>query len=218
MSDTSKQAGASAPASAKVPAASIAPGAAADFASRDPGSAAFWDERFERGFVPWDLARVPDAFAAFAAARSPCPVLIPGCGSAHEALWLARAGWPVKAIDFSASAVATARRQLGEHAGLVEEADFFAYTPPFRPQWIYERAFLCALPPARWDDYAARMARCCPRAVCWPAASSSARRPRDRRSGSTAMRSMPCSARISRWRKRARSRIRCRCSKGASNG
>lgn len=162
MSDTSKQAGASTPASAEVPAASIAPGAAADFASRDPGSAAFWDERFERGFVPWDLARVPDAFAAFAAARSPCPVLIPGCGSAHEALWLARAGWPVKAIDFSASAVAAARRQLGEHAGLVEEADFFAYTPPFRTQWIYERAFLCALPPARWDDYAARMAALLP--------------------------------------------------------
>lgn len=52
MSDTSKQAGASTQASAEVPAESATPGAAADFARRDPGSAAFWDERFERGFVP----------------------------------------------------------------------------------------------------------------------------------------------------------------------
>ncbi|AJK47719.1 thiopurine S-methyltransferase [Burkholderia plantarii] len=144
------------------PASRAAGEAGADFAHRDPGSAAFWDERFDRDFLPWDLARVPEAFTAFAATLAPCPVLVPGCGSAHEAQWLARAGWPVKAIDFSASAVGAARRQLGEHAGVVEQADFFAYAPPWRPQWIYERAFLCALPPARWPDYAARMAALLP--------------------------------------------------------
>ncbi|ACR30142.1 methyltransferase domain-containing protein [Burkholderia glumae] len=136
--------------------------AGAGFVHRDPGSAAFWDERFDRDFLPWDLACVPEAFIAFAGALAPCPVLVPGCGSAYEAQWLARAGWPVRAIDFSASAVDAARRQLGEHAGVVEQADFFAYAPPWRPQWIYERAFLCALRPARWPDYAARMAALLP--------------------------------------------------------
>ncbi|KAF1025674.1 MAG: Thiopurine S-methyltransferase [Burkholderia plantarii] len=121
-------------------------------------SAAFWDERFTRGFVPWDLAGVPEAFTRFAAARPACPVLVPGCGSAYEAAWLAREGWPVRAIDFSASGVEAARQQLGAHAACVEQADFFTYRPPFVPRWIYERAFLCALPKARWADYAARMA------------------------------------------------------------
>ncbi|AJX31822.1 methyltransferase domain-containing protein [Burkholderia oklahomensis] len=142
-------------------AAPVAP-PAANFASRDPGDASFWDERFEQGHIPWDSARVPDAFAAFAARRAPCPVLIPGCGSAYEAHWLARAGWPVRAIDFSAQAVAAARRQLGEDAALVEQADFFTYAPPFVPQWIYERAFLCAIPPSRRADYARRMAELLP--------------------------------------------------------
>jgi hypothetical protein len=64
----------------------------------------------------------------------------------------------VRAIDFSPSAVAAARAQLGAHAGVVEEADFFTYQPPFAPDWIYERAFLCALPKDRWSDYAMRMA------------------------------------------------------------
>jgi SAM-dependent methyltransferase len=128
------------------------------FENRDPNSPGFWDERFDQRFTPWDQAGVPDAFKAFVAGHKPQNVLIPGCGSAYEALFLAERGFAVRAIDFSPSAVAAARTQLGTRAGLVEEADFFAYEPPFSLDWIYERAFLCALPKDRWADYAARMA------------------------------------------------------------
>ncbi|MGF6791954.1 methyltransferase domain-containing protein [Paraburkholderia sp. 35.1] len=136
--------------------------AAPDFATRDPDSPEFWDERFERHFTPWDQAGVPSAFRAFAERHRDVAVLIPGCGSAHEAVWLARQGNPVRAIDFSPAAVAAAREQLGAHASLVEQADFFTYAPPFAPAWIYERAFFCALPPARRADYAQRMAKLLP--------------------------------------------------------
>jgi SAM-dependent methyltransferase len=101
---------------------------------------------------------VPEMFERFVAARPAQNVLIPGCGSAYEALYLAERGWPVRAIDFAPLAVEAARRQLGAHADVVEEADFFAYEPPFSPDWIYERAFLCALPRDRWQDYASRVA------------------------------------------------------------
>ncbi|MDH6149103.1 MULTISPECIES: methyltransferase domain-containing protein [Paraburkholderia] len=135
---------------------------APDFATRDPSSPEFWDERFERHFTPWDQAGVPSAFRAFADRHRDVAVLIPGCGSAHEAVWLARRGIPVRAIDFSAAAVAAAREQLGAHASLVEQADFFTYAPPFAPAWIYERAFFCALPPERRADYAQRMGELLP--------------------------------------------------------
>ena len=130
------------------------------FNTRDPNSPDFWDERFNRQYTPWDQAGVPQAFQVFATDNRDTlkNVLIPGCGAAYEALWLAREAWSVKAIDFSPSAVATAREQLGEHAGVVEQADFFAYRPPFDIDWIYERAFLCALPPERGPEYASRMA------------------------------------------------------------
>ncbi len=137
---------------------SPASGPGPTFSTRDPNSAAFWDERFRQGFTPWDQAGVPSAFAAFAARTPARPVLIPGCGSAHEAEWLAQAGWTVRAIDFSADAVAAARAKLGVHAALVEQADFFTYRPPFATGWVYERAFLCALPPERRAAYASRMA------------------------------------------------------------
>ncbi|WP_321794328.1 methyltransferase domain-containing protein [Caballeronia sp. J97] len=129
-----------------------------DFENRDPNSPGFWDERFVQHYTPWDQAGVPEMFTRFVASRGAQNVLIPGCGSAYEALYLAERGWPVRAIDFSAAAVEAARAQLGAHARVVEEADFFAYAPPFSPDWIYERAFLCALPKNRWQDYAARMA------------------------------------------------------------
>ncbi|MDR5736742.1 MULTISPECIES: methyltransferase [unclassified Caballeronia] len=131
------------------------------FNNRNPDTPGFWDERFDQRFTPWDQAGVPEAFASFAAGlpdAAATRVLIPGCGSAYEASFLAEHGCTVRAIDFSASAVAAAREQLGARAEIVEQVDFFSYQPPFAPDWIYERAFLCALPKHRWTDYAARMA------------------------------------------------------------
>ncbi|KMY85879.1 SAM-dependent methyltransferase [Candidatus Paraburkholderia calva] len=132
-----------------------------NFENRDPNSPGFWDERFDQRFTPWDQAGVPDAFRDFVAAwpgDKPPNVLIPGCGSTYEALDFAQRGWPVRVIDFSPSAVASVQAQLRVHASIVEQADFFGYKPPFAPDWIYERAFLCALPRNRRLDYVAQMA------------------------------------------------------------
>jgi SAM-dependent methyltransferase len=131
---------------------------APEFDTRDPAAPAFWDERFERGFTPWDQAGVLPAFEAFATAHPDAAVLIPGCGNGWEARWLAERGRTVRAIDFAPSAVAHARAALGEYANVVEQADFYTYAPPFTPAWIFERAFLCALPKSQRADYARRMA------------------------------------------------------------
>ena len=45
-----------------------------------------------------------------------------------------------------------------EQTHRVIHADFFTYPFPHKFDLIYERAFLCALSPARWRDYAARVA------------------------------------------------------------
>ena len=130
-----------------------------DFASRDPNSPSFWDERFERGFTPWDRGGVPDALADFVA-RQPRPLrtLIPGCGAAYELAFLSEAGWDVTAIDFSPSAVATARAAVGEWGDRVLEADFFKWQAVHPIELVYERAFLCALPRVMWPQVAARWA------------------------------------------------------------
>lgn len=131
-----------------------------EFQERNPRLPAFWDERFERQFTPWDRGGVPQGLRDFAAASAaPLTTLIPGCGAAYELAFLADAGWDAHAIDFSPAAVATAKAAVGPWAGRVLEADFFHYTPPQALQLIYERAFLCAMPRAMWPQVAARWAQ-----------------------------------------------------------
>lgn len=127
----------------------------------------FWDTRYRDAVTPWDLGRVPMRLAAFLRGDSAIAppavrarVLVPGCGSAYEARALADAGHDVLAIDFSAAAIAAARSALGPHAGIVRLADFFGFEGDHAPfDLIYERAFLCALPPRMAPGYAARVAQ-----------------------------------------------------------
>jgi SAM-dependent methyltransferase len=133
-----------------------------EFQQRDPASPAFWDERFERGFMPWDRGSVPQALRDFAAASAPLHTLIPGCGSAYELAYLAQLGWDATAIDFAPQAVAQGRVAAGAHAERVVQADFFQWQPARPLQLIYERAFLCAMPRAMWPQVAARWARLLP--------------------------------------------------------
>lgn len=130
----------------------------ADFQQRDPLSPAFWDERFDKQFTPWDKGGVPHDLQRFAAESGPLRTLIPGCGSAYELSWLSDAGWDAVAIDFAPSAVAAGKAAAGRWAGRVLQADFFAWQPAQPLQLIYERAFLCAMPPAMWPRVAARWA------------------------------------------------------------
>lgn len=131
-----------------------------DFLQRDPRSPAFWDERFERHFTPWDQGGVPQALRAFAVTQPSLATLIPGCGSAYELAFLAQQGWDATAIDFSPAAVAQGKAAVGaQHAARVVEADFFEWQPARPLQLIYERAFLCAMPRAMWPQVAARWAQ-----------------------------------------------------------
>ena len=132
---------------------------APDFSHRDPLQPGFWDERFARGFTPWDRGAVPAELRRFVAGcERPLTVLIPGCGSGYELAWLMEQGWMSTAIDFSPEAVARAKRVAGQWAERVLEADFFAWEPARPLDMVYECAFLCAMPPAMWPRIAARWA------------------------------------------------------------
>ena len=129
------------------------------FPRRDPADADFWDLRYGARFAPWDAGKVPARLREFAGARPAAGnALVPGCGSARDVAFLADSGWDVVGIDFSAEALALARRAIGPHAGRLRQADFFAPIPEAPFALVYERAFLCALPRRLWPAWAARVA------------------------------------------------------------
>jgi hypothetical protein len=121
----------------------------------------FWNERYASGETPWVIHQIPAALDAFLRKTTPGSVLIPGCGNNHEVIRAFHAaGFAVTGIDFSPVAVEQAKAALGSLADSLVLADFFEYDfgeTPF--DLVYERTFLCALPPSRWNEYAARVAR-----------------------------------------------------------
>ena len=126
--------------------------------AQDSSRPDFWDSRFRDGVTPWDAGGVPPRLLAWLEGRKPpLSVLIPGCGTGYEARLFAERGHDALAIDFSDAALEGARRAHPERPELFRKADFFALTDgPF--DLVYERAFLCALPRARWPDWGRRMA------------------------------------------------------------
>ena len=116
----------------------------------------FWETRFRERVTPWDAGAAPAKLKEWLEGRSAARVLIPGCGTGYEVRLFAEHGHDVLGIDFSDAAVDAARRELGPLAGLVRKGDFFALEGRF--DVVYERAFLCALPRARWPDWGRSMA------------------------------------------------------------
>jgi SAM-dependent methyltransferase len=134
------------------------PKSSRDQASQDSSRPEFWDARYASGEIPWDFHGVPVALKDFLATSQAGSVLIPGCGLAYEVRAFDEAGWKVTAIDFSPVAVERSQSELGSLANRVVEADFFKHDfGSQRFDLIYERTFLCALPPDSWPAYVKRM-------------------------------------------------------------
>ena len=128
--------------------------------AQDSSKPDFWESRYRDNLIPWDAGKVPAALQEYARNLPPgARVLIPGCGSAYEAAFLSDKGFDVLAIDFSPAAVEAARKNLADFGAIVRLADFFEFDYGKAYDVIYERAFLCALPPRMWPQYAPRTAQ-----------------------------------------------------------
>ncbi len=130
----------------------------------------FWQDRFARHETPWDrggpgpqLLRWLADGTLDATSLQGAPVAVPGCGSGHDVVAIARAGLPVIGLDYADGAVQRTRDALaaaGEDVqarARVEAADVLAWHPPQPLGAIYEQTCLCALHPDHWTAYAANL-------------------------------------------------------------
>src|SRR5207302_10395320 len=117
--------------------------------------------RYASGRTPWQLDHVPARLDVFIRSLRPrSNILGPGCGQDYRTIdAFRRAGHNTTAIDFSPIAVESTRKALIGFDDKIVLGDFFSYhfeAAPF--DVVYERTFLCSLPPSSWKDYAVRVA------------------------------------------------------------
>ncbi|MEV2251734.1 class I SAM-dependent methyltransferase [Streptomyces sp. NPDC050147] len=86
--------------------------AAGDRGAADENAASFW-ERHYRSRRP-GAARVNPLLAETVSSLDPGAALDLGCGAGGDAIWLARQGWRVTAVDISATAVERVRERARE--------------------------------------------------------------------------------------------------------
>jgi methyl halide transferase len=118
----------------------------------------FWNERFQSGDTPWDRGSVNPQLTSWLADGTlpPCRILVPGCGSGHEVVALALAGFAVTALDFAPEALARTSERLrsASASATMVEADALAWHPEQPFDAVYEQTCLCALYPDHWRHYA----------------------------------------------------------------
>jgi SAM-dependent methyltransferase len=122
----------------------------------------FWQQRFAARQTPWDRGEPGPQLVQWLAdgtLGAGLEIAVPGCGSGHEVLALARAGCRVTAIDYAAAAIELTRERLagaGATAALVQ-ADVCAWQPAAPLDAVYEQTCWCALHPDHWQTYARQL-------------------------------------------------------------
>jgi len=121
----------------------------------------FWQERFESRQTGWDRGAPSPQLLAWldSGALAPCRIVVPGCGSGWEVAELARRGFDVVGIDYTAAAVERTRAHCRQQEVTVEvvQADVLDYAPAVPFDAIYEQTCLCALHPEHWFRYAGQL-------------------------------------------------------------
>jgi SAM-dependent methyltransferase len=125
----------------------------------------YWENRWQAHQIGWDLGMVSPPIAAFFSApvcQPSDPILIPGCGNAHEAEFLLKSGYSnIVVIDISPTAckVLTAKFHKEIDAGKIKVLceDFFKHKGQYK--MIVEQTFFCALDPSLRSQYVAHMGR-----------------------------------------------------------
>lgn len=117
-----------------------------------------WEARYRSRDMPWEKGAPSPGLVDFLAAHPRLKrgtVLVPGCGTGHDARAWAAAGFTVTGYDIAPSAIKLARQKTAA-AKLKAEfvlGDFLSDPPPRQFDWLFEHTLFCAIDPACRPDY-----------------------------------------------------------------
>jgi SAM-dependent methyltransferase len=113
-------------------------------------SSQYWETRYQSGDMPWEKGEPSPGLVDFIAQHPELErgsVLVPGCGTGHDARVWAKAGFSVTGMDLAPSAMRLAREKTAA-AGLTAQfqpGDFLRDEPHRRFDWVFEHTLFCAI-------------------------------------------------------------------------
>lgn len=115
----------------------------------------FWNSRWETGQTGWDIGAPAPAFVTYFSGFSQknAAILIPGCGSGHEAELLLSIGFTnITVIDIAPKAVTILNEKFRSNPNItILCGDFFQHEGSY--DYIVEQTFFCAIDPDLREAY-----------------------------------------------------------------
>ncbi len=124
----------------------------------------YWETRYRTNDMPWEKGAPSPGLVDFLAAHPELPrgtVCVPGCGTGHDALTWAQAGFHTWGFDIAPTAIHLSRERARAAAvdARFQLADFLRADPPFFFDWVFEHTLFCAIQPAERDEYVRALSR-----------------------------------------------------------
>ncbi len=126
---------------------------------------AFWEEKYINNESNWDLKAHNPVFEELIKSErfiKPGSMLIAGCGKGYDAVFAARAGYTVTAVDFSSTAIECARELAARREADISlvKQDIFSLGENFIGSYdtVYDYVTYCAIHPSRRKEYSRKLA------------------------------------------------------------
>ncbi|MFM8719065.1 MAG: methyltransferase domain-containing protein [Chthoniobacterales bacterium] len=113
-----------------------------------------WNARYAEGDTPWDKGSAhPVLSGSLTRGLLAGRILVPGCGTGHDARALAADGLDVTGLDISPLALEAAKSGPGNVEFVL--GNLFELSPDFASAFdgVFEHTCFCAIDPARRADY-----------------------------------------------------------------
>lgn len=125
--------------------------------NNDINKSSFWENKYEKGEIGWDLGSETPVFSAISETLKPGNVCILGCGNGYDAISFSKKGFNVTAVDFAETPIKNINNianNLSLTINTIQE-DIFDLTPKYNNSFDYilEQTCFCAIDPKNRAQY-----------------------------------------------------------------
>jgi ubiquinone/menaquinone biosynthesis C-methylase UbiE len=120
------------------------------------------ERMYKEGNPPWDYGRPCDQLAGFVNENKPCRALDVGCGTGTDAIFLAKNGFNVSAIDISEEAIKIARSKAEKSGATVDFRVADVLNIPFETEtfeFVNDNGCFHQLDKTVWESFVKEVSR-----------------------------------------------------------